>query len=171
MTAPDHTSKSFYKPLALTGAMVWTPPPCSGDNSTSKRWERRHTMDIVRIGLDLAKTVFLVHCVGSDEQTLVRKTLRREAVVPFFAQLPPCLVGMEACSGAHFWARTLSELGHEVRLISPQFVIPHTSNRTRTIATMLKRFARPSDVLRCGLFHRNHRNNWRYRLSIASGRG
>lgn len=85
-------------------------------------------MEIVRIGLDLAKTVFQVHGVGSDDQILMRKTLRREAVVPFFAQLPPCLVGMEACSGAHYWARVLSELGHEVRLISPQFVTPYVKS-------------------------------------------
>lgn len=85
-------------------------------------------MDIVRIGLDLAKTVFQVHGVGSDDLTLMRKTLRREAVAPFFAQLPPCLVGMEACSGSHYWARVLSELGHEVRLISPQFVTPYVKS-------------------------------------------
>ncbi len=85
-------------------------------------------MDIVRIGLDLAKTVFQVHGVGSDDHTILRKTLRRDAVVPFFAQLPPCLVGMEACSGSHFWARMLTELGHEVRLISPQFVAPYVKS-------------------------------------------
>ncbi|MBG6212070.1 transposase [Labrenzia sp. EL_126] len=85
-------------------------------------------MDIVRIGLDLAKTVFQVHGVGSDDRTILRKTLRRDAVVPFFAGLPPCLVGMEACSGSHYWARTLSELGHEVRLISPQFVAPYVKS-------------------------------------------
>lgn len=85
-------------------------------------------MDIVRIGLDLAKTVFQVHGVGSDDHTVLRKTLRRDAVVPFFADLPPCLVGMEACSGSHYWARVLSELGHEVRLISPQFVAPYVKS-------------------------------------------
>ncbi len=85
-------------------------------------------MDIIRIGLDLAKTVFQVHGVDSDDRILVRKTLHREAVVPFFAQLPPCLVGMEACSGSHYWARVLSELGHEVRLIAPQFVTPYVKS-------------------------------------------
>lgn len=85
-------------------------------------------MDIVRIGLDLAKTVFQVHGVGRNGKTLMMKTLRREAVVPFFAQLPPCVVGMEACSGSHYWARVLSELGHEVRLISPQFVTPYVKS-------------------------------------------
>ena len=87
-------------------------------------------MEIVRIGLDLAKNVFQVHGVGGDGSAVLRKTLRREAMMPFFSELAPCLVGMEACSGAHCWARALSDLGHEVRLISPQFVTPYVkSNR------------------------------------------
>lgn len=85
-------------------------------------------MEIVRIGLDLAKTVFQVHGVAGDDRTVLKKTLRRDAVVPFFSQLSPCLVGMEACSGSHYWARVLSELGHEVRLISPQFVAPYVKS-------------------------------------------
>jgi len=85
-------------------------------------------MEIVRIGLDLAKNVFQVHGGGPNDGAIVRKTLRREAVVPFFAELSPCLVGMEAGSGAHYWARVLSELGHEVRLISPQFVTPYVKS-------------------------------------------
>jgi transposase len=85
-------------------------------------------MEIVRIGLDLAKNVFQVHGVGPDDSVVVRKRLRREGVAPFFAELSPCLVGMEACSGAHDWARVLSEPGHEVRLISPQFVTPYVKS-------------------------------------------
>lgn len=60
-------------------------------------------MDIKRIGLDLAKHVFEVHAVDGDEQVVLRKTLRREAVAQFFAELEPCLVGMEACCGSHYW--------------------------------------------------------------------
>lgn len=82
-------------------------------------------MQIVRIGLDLAKYVFEVHGVDCHGKLVVRKTLRRDAVAPFFANLPRCLVGMEASNGAHYWARVLSDLGHEVRLISPQFVTPY----------------------------------------------
>lgn len=85
-------------------------------------------MEIVRIGLDLAKNVFQVHGVGGDGSAVLRKTLRREAMMPFFSELAPCLVGMEACSGAHYWARALSDLGHEVRLISPQFVTPYVKS-------------------------------------------
>lgn len=85
-------------------------------------------MQIVRIGIDLAKYVFEVHGVDAEEKVVLRKTLRRESVASFFAELPPCLVGMEACSGAHYWAKVLSDLGHEVRLISPQFVTPYVKS-------------------------------------------
>lgn len=85
-------------------------------------------MQVVRIGLDLAKYVFEVHGVDSHGKVLVRKTLRRDAVAHFFANLPPCLVGMEASNGAHYWTRVLTEFGHQVRLISPQFVTPYVKS-------------------------------------------
>ena len=85
-------------------------------------------MQIARIGLDLAKNVFEVHGVDVDDRAVLRKTLRRDAVPQFFAELPPCLVGMEACSGSHYWAKVFSDLGHEVRLISPQFVTPYVKS-------------------------------------------
>jgi transposase len=78
--------------------------------------------------LDLAKYVFEVHGVDAHGKTVVSKTLRRHAVSAFFANLPPCLVGMEASNGAHFWAKAISELGHDVRLISPQFVTPYVKS-------------------------------------------
>ena len=70
------------------------------------------------VGLDLAKYVFEVHGGDAEDKVVLRKTLRREAVATFFGGLPSCLVGMEACSGAHCWAKLLSDLGHEVRLMS-----------------------------------------------------
>ena len=73
--------------------------------------ERRITMQIVRIGLDLAKNVFEVHGVDAQDEAILRKTLRRDAVAQFFADLPPCVVGMEACCGSHYWAKVLSDLG------------------------------------------------------------
>jgi len=85
-------------------------------------------MQIARIGLDLAKYVFEIHGVDAHGKVAVRKTLRREAVSTFFANIPPCLVGMEASNGAHYWARALAELGHQVRLISPQFVAPYVKS-------------------------------------------
>ncbi|MEO9517704.1 MAG: IS110 family transposase [Paracoccaceae bacterium] len=85
-------------------------------------------MQIKRIGLDLAKYVFEVHAVDDDDQVVLRKTLRRDAVAQYFAELEPCIVGMEACCGSHYWARVLTDLGHEVRLISPQFVKPYVKS-------------------------------------------
>ena len=74
-------------------------------------------MQITTIGLDIAKNVFQVHGIDEAEKVVVRKQLRRGQVLKFFASLPPCLVGMEACATAHYWARELTKLGHEVRLM------------------------------------------------------
>jgi transposase len=74
-------------------------------------------MQITTIGLDIAKNVFQVHGIDTTEKVVVRKQLRRGQVMKFFAALPPCLVGMEACATAHYWARELTKLGHEVRLM------------------------------------------------------
>ena len=80
---------------------------------------------ITTIGLDLAKNVFQVHGIDGAGKVLVRKQLRRSEVLRFFAALPPCLVGMEACGTAHYWARELSRLGHTVRLMPPAYVKPY----------------------------------------------
>jgi transposase len=82
-------------------------------------------MQITTIGLDLAKSVFQVHGVDTTGQVVVRKLLRRSQMLPFFAKLPPCLVGMEACGTSHYWARELIKLGHEVRLMPPAYVKPY----------------------------------------------
>jgi transposase len=74
-------------------------------------------MQITTIGLDIAKNVFQVHGIDAAEKVVVRKQLRRGQVMKFFVALPPCLVGMEACATAHYWARELMKLGHEVRLM------------------------------------------------------
>src|SRR4051795_7187898 len=74
-------------------------------------------MQISTIGLDIAKNVFQVHGIDAAEKVVVRKQLRRGQVLKFFASLRPCLVGMEACATAHYWARELTKLGHEVRLM------------------------------------------------------
>ena len=79
---------------------------------------------ITTVGLDLAKTVFQVHGADKDGRPVVRKKLRRGQVLGFFAGLPPCLIGLEACASAHYWARELQGLGHAVRLIPPQYVKP-----------------------------------------------
>src|SRR5437660_11591611 len=74
-------------------------------------------MQITTIGLDIAKNVFQVHGIDAAEKVVVRKQLRRGQMMKFFAALPPCLIGMEACASAHYWARELTKLGHEVRLM------------------------------------------------------
>jgi transposase len=79
-------------------------------------------MQITTIGLDLAKSVFQVHGVDAGGRSILKKKLRRAEVLKVFADLPPCLVGMEACATAHHWARELSALGHEVRLMPPSYV-------------------------------------------------
>lgn len=82
-------------------------------------------MEATIVGIDIAKYVF--HLVGTDARgkEVFRKKLKREQLRPFVANLPKCLVAMEACGGAHFWGREFGKLGHEVRLISPQFVRPY----------------------------------------------
>lgn len=82
-------------------------------------------MAIVRVGIDIATTVFQVHGVDVHGKTKLKKTLSRSEMLDFFARLPACLIGIEACAGAHYWARELKKLGHDVRLMASQFVIPY----------------------------------------------
>lgn len=88
-------------------------------------------MKISVIGFDLAKHVFQIHGVDERGHAVLKKQLKRAQVATFFANLPPCLVAMEACSSSHYWARRLQELGHTARLIAPQFVKPYVkTNKT-----------------------------------------
>jgi transposase len=82
-------------------------------------------MQVTTVGLDLAKHIFQVHGIDQDGQVLIRRQLRRGELIGFFRRLPPCLIGMEACSTAHFWARELAALGHEVRLMPAAYVKPY----------------------------------------------
>jgi len=82
-------------------------------------------MKITTVGIDLAKDVFQVHGVDAHGKAVLRKQLKRKDVVSFFANLEPCLIGMEACGSSHYWARKLAALGHTVRLMAPQFVKPY----------------------------------------------
>jgi transposase len=82
-------------------------------------------MQVTVIGLDIAKHVFQVHGIDGTGQVLIRRQIRRSEMIGFFRRLPSCLIGMEACSTAHFWARELAALGHEVRLMPAAYVKPY----------------------------------------------
>ncbi len=81
-------------------------------------------MNVTTIGLDLAKNVFQVHGIDDAGNVIVRRSLRRRQVMPYFAKLAPCLIGMEACGTSHYWARELKALGHDVKLIPPVGACP-----------------------------------------------
>jgi transposase len=81
--------------------------------------------EIIRIGVDTSKTVFQLHGVNAAEEAVLRRKLRRSEVLAFFARLAPTVVALEACGASHYWARELRKLGHDVRLIPPQYVKPY----------------------------------------------
>lgn len=92
-------------------------------------------MDTVTvIGIDLAKNVFQVHGSDASGRCVFKKSLRRASVSKFFANLPPCLVGMEACSSSHYWGRLISGMGHEVKLMPPQYVKPYVKTNKNDAA-------------------------------------
>ena len=104
-------------------------------------------MQVSTIGLDLGKRVFHVHGVDAAGAVVVSKRLRRSEVLRFFAGLAPCLVGMEACGSAHYWARELAALGHEVRLMAPSYVKPYVKrgkNDAADAAAICEAVRRPS---------------------------
>ena len=82
-------------------------------------------MEITTVGLDIAKRVFQLHGVDAAGKAVLRRKLQRSEVLAFFKALPPCLVGIEACGTAHYWAREIREMGHEVRLMPPSYVAPY----------------------------------------------
>ncbi len=91
-------------------------------------------MKITTIGIDLAKTVFQIHGVDERGKVAVRKQLKRAEMSTYFANLEPCLIGMEACGSAHHWARKLESYGHTVKLMAPQFVKPYVKTNKNDMA-------------------------------------
>lgn len=89
---------------------------------------------ITTIGVDLAKSIFQVHAIDAAGGIVLQKVLKRRDMTTFFAKLPPCLIGLEACSSAHHWGRMLRQLGHEVRLIPPAYVKPYVRRRKNDVA-------------------------------------
>src|ERR1700692_1195525 len=104
-------------------------------------------MQITTIGLDIAKNVFQVHGIDAAEKVVVRKQLRRGEMMKFFKALPPCLIGMEACASAHYWARELTKLGHNVRLMPAKDVkgyLKRNKNDAADAAAICEAVRRPT---------------------------
>jgi len=103
--------------------------------------------EVSTIGLDIAKSVFQVHGVDADGAVVTRKRVRRVKVLEFFAALPSCLIGIEACPSAHYWSRRLQELGHTVRLMPPNYVkayLKRSKNDANDAAAICEAVTRPS---------------------------
>src|SRR6516162_7881640 len=100
----------------------------------SPQGEETSAMQVTTMGIDLAKNVFQVHGVDASGKVVVRKALRRSQLLPFFEDLAPCLIGMEACSSAHHWARELNALGHTVKLMPPSYVKPYVKRGKNDVA-------------------------------------
>src|SRR5664280_948909 len=143
--------------------MVWTvPAPASGSMKSCAKmvvveqpFEGAPSMaksitdlsSVTTIGLDLAKHVFQVHGVDAAGRVIVARALRRRDVLAFFAQVPKCLVGIEACGSAHHWARELMALGHDARLMPPAYVKPYVrrqKNDAADAAGICEAVTRPS---------------------------
>ncbi|WP_289007832.1 IS110 family transposase [uncultured Idiomarina sp.] len=86
------------------------------------------------LGIDLSKMSFQLHGENGKGQALIKKKLSRTKLLPFIANLPPCLIAIEACGGAHYWCRKFTELGHNVRIIAPQFVKPYVKSNKNDAA-------------------------------------
>src|SRR6516162_10640670 len=91
-------------------------------------------MKATTVGIDLAKNLIQVHGVDERGKPVFRKQLKRNQVLSFFANVTPCLIGMEACCSAHYWARQLQKLGHTVKLMAPQFVKPYVKTNKNDVA-------------------------------------
>jgi len=116
----EDESEDTYPPRDLhrLAPVAWTP-------REARKCEEEWETEITTIGIDLAKSVFAVSCADGRGKVVKRKQLRREQVLEFLRGLKPCVVGMEACGGAHHWGRAGGALGHEVRLMNPALVRPY----------------------------------------------
>ena len=107
-------------------------------------------MNTLTLGIDLAKNVFSLHGVNQKGKTVIRKTVKRQQLIPEVAKLPPALIGMEACSGAHYWVREFIQLGHDARIMAPKYVA-RIDRVKKTTVMMLRPSAKLLVARRCAL--------------------
>jgi transposase len=130
--------------------MGWTAPygiSCARMRLCKSQTREPSVDQIIRIGMDTSKHIFQLHGVDSAERPVLRRKLRRSQLLAFFAKLPPTVIGMEACGAAHYWARELRKLGHEVRLIAPQHVkayVKRNKNDGRDAEGLCEAMSRPT---------------------------
>src|ERR1700676_5250242 len=130
--------------------MVWTAPygiSCARMRLLQSQTREPSVKQITRIGMDTSRHFFQLHGVDAAERPVLRRKLRRNQGLAFFAKLPPAVIGMEACGAAHYWGRELRKLGHEVRLIAPQHVKPYVKrnkNDGRDAEGLCEAMSRPT---------------------------
>jgi transposase len=127
----------------MRGMLEWTAPTASMCQNEVVEDLRQGTVEekLIRVGMDTYKQVFQLHGVNAAEEPVLRRKLRRKEMMAFFQRLGPTVVGIEACGGAHHWARVLQEYGHQVKLLPPQYAKP-TSSAARTMPRTPRRCAR-----------------------------
>jgi transposase len=136
--------------LIRPGVMVWTAPygiECARMRLLISQTREPSVKQIIRIGMDTSKHFFQLHGVDAAERPVLRRKLRRNEVLAFFAKLPPTVIGMEACGAAHYWARELRRLGHEVKLMAPQHVkayVKRNKNDGRDAEGLCEAMSRPT---------------------------
>src|ERR1700676_2042437 len=130
--------------------MVWTAPygiSCARMRLLQSQTREPSVNQITRIGIDTSKHFFQLHGVDAAERPVLRRKLRRNEVLAFFAKLPPTVIGMEACGAGHYWARELRKLGHEVKLMAPQHVkayVKRNKNDGRDAEGLCEAMSRPT---------------------------
>lgn len=127
-----HAGQPQARQKTPAGIMEWTPPTLI-TASVGPRWkciqpstkQEESETKITTVGVDIAKSVFHVVGVNDRGKAVMKKQVRRKDLLAFVARLEPCRIALEACAGAHYWAREFQQHGHEVKLIAPQYVKPY----------------------------------------------
>src|SRR5216684_341657 len=142
---------SHRAPHDRRGVMVWTAPYgislCQNEVWLKSQTREPSVNQIIRIGMDTSKHFFQLHGVDTAERPMLRRKLRRNEVLGFFAKLAPTVIGMEACGAGHYWARELRKLGHEVKLMAPQHVkayVKRNKNDGRDAEGLCEAMSRPT---------------------------